>query len=102
MSEKKTKKALKKAKKTTAKKTAQSLSVKQQLIKYLKAARVFRPLRTIYGKVGAKTAMQKAGVRGVLNKDQKDKGISSIFERNTENRGEYRFRGLKEVESKAA
>lgn len=102
MSEKKTKKALKKAKKTTAKKTAQSLSVKQQLIKYLKAARVFRPLRTIYGKVGAKTAIQKAGVRGVLNKDHKDHGLSSTFERNSENRGEYRIRGMQKVTDKAA
>jgi hypothetical protein len=102
MSEKKTKKAPKKAKKTTAKKSAQPLSVKQKLIKYLRAARVFRPLVTIYAKVGAKTKIQKAGVRGVLNKDHKDHGLSSTFERNTENRGEYRIRGLKKVESKAA
>ena len=90
------------AKKPAAKKTVQPLSVKEKILKLLRARRVFRDLKTIYAKVGAKTAIQKAGVRGVLNLDIKNHGISSTFERNTENRGEYRFRGVKKVETKAA
>jgi len=75
-------------------------SVKAKLIQYLRAARVFRDLKTIYGKLEAKTAGQKAGVRGVLNRNFQN--ANSLFERNSENRGEYKFRGNKNVTSKVA
>lgn len=81
-------------------KAKKPLSVKGKIINYLRAARVFRPLNIIYGKLDAKTAGAKAGVRGVLNLNFK--GTDSLFERNPKNRGEYKFRGSKKVETKAA
>ena len=97
---KKAAKTVKKATAKAAKKAAPKLSVKARLAKYLQAARVFRPLEIIYEKMGAKTPIAKAGVRGVLNRNFQD--ANSLFERNPANRGEYRLRGKSAVTTKAA
>lgn len=72
-------------------------STKDMIIKTLgKNNGVFVPLKDIYEGCGADTAIKKAGVRGILNRDCLED--FSLFERG-ENRSGYRLREKSLVES---